>query len=244
MPLFDGRRVRSADPAGKPTLVDAVHAQLRDRIILGEILGGDLLVESQLASEFGVSKTPVREALSLLSQEGFVEVIPRQGYRVTTISIKDIHEIYELRVVLEGEAAALAAQRGTPKEIAAFRERIGKMGSALGSESKSVSAADVMRLDDAFHMGIAQLAHNRRLSASVQRLLREAIRIRLADPHLSPEGILAEGEGTERIYDALEQGDSHAARALMVDHVLLSKERVLRGLLDPVSGPGIHIEGC
>jgi len=241
VPLNDGRRVRTADPASKPTLTDTVHQSIRDRIILGEIQGGEMLIESQLAQEFGVSKTPIREALSLLSQAGFVEVIPRQGYRVTTISVKDVHEIYELRVLLEGEAAALAAQRAAPQDYAEFRKTMDRLSAEVEAKEGSLTALDVMRIDDAFHMGVAGLTKNSRLQTTIQRLLQQATRVRWTDPHLSPEGILAEGEGSERIYVALEQRDPNAARALMVDHVLHSKERVLEGILDPTPNQSIEL---
>ena len=243
MPLSDGRRVQSAGPEAKPSLVDTVHMQLRERVILGEIEGGDMLVESQLAKEFGVSKTPVREALVRLSQEGYVEVIPRQGYQVTAICVKDIHEVYELRAVLEPEAAALAAQRATPEEHTAFRAEMGELSIELESKDGPVTTLDVMALDDAFHMGIANLTGNRRLAAAIKRLLREAMRLRFTDPHESPEGMLSEGHTTGAILEAVGKGKATTARQLMLEHIEQSKERGLAGLLNPLPGTKIHVRG-
>ncbi len=244
MPLSDGRRVQPAAISSKPSLTDRVHQTLQERIILGGVHGGQMLIESHLAEEFGVSKTPVREALSLLSQSGFVEVIPRQGYRVTAITVKDIHEIYELRVLLEGEAAALAAQRATPENYTKMRSEMSRLSQELEMKDEPLTALDVMTIDDAFHIGIAKLTQNTRLQATIRRLLQQATRVRWTDPHISPEGILAEGKGSERIYVALEQRDPHAARALMVDHVLHSKERVLQSLLDPTPNQEIELQGA
>lgn len=202
-----------------------------------------MLVESQLAEEFGVSKTPVREALSLLSQAGFVDVIPHQGYRVTPITVQDIHEVYELRAIFEGEAAALAAQRATPEEVEVLRSKLNQMDLELDAKETQVTALDIIWIDDAFHVGIAGLTGNRRLAAAIQRLLREAMRLRFTDPHESPQGMLAEGKTSDAIYDALGQGDAQEARQLMLEHIMHSRDRVLQSLLDPARSRSIRIGG-
>ncbi|MCK4512177.1 GntR family transcriptional regulator [bacterium] len=231
MVISGGRSVRADGASAKVFLVDQLHEVIRGRIILGDFKGDDILVESRLAAEFDVSKTPVREALALLSQEGLVEVIPRQGYRVTPISIRDIHEIYELRVLLEGEDASLAAKRATAEEVAAFRDDIHRRATDLEMSHREILAEEVLALDDAFHSGIAELAGNRRLKEAVQRLLRDAMRLRMTDPYSSPDGLREEAAGTEQIYDALSRGDSDTARRILQEHVLHSKDRVMQNLV-------------
>ncbi len=217
----------------KPSLVDTVHQELRNQIILGDIQGGEVLVESKLAKLFGISKTPIREALVRLSQQGYVKVIPRQGYQVTSITVKDIHEIYELRSVLESEAAALAADRASVEDVQTLRGKIERTSAELSLKGGKVTALEVMGVDDAFHVGIATLAENGRLAAAIRRVLREAMRVRFSDPHESAEGLLSETRTANAILDAIESKDSATARELMLQHVAHSMNRVLGSLMDP-----------
>ena len=82
-------------------IVDA----LREEILTNRLKPGTVLLERECASRFGVSKTPVREALSLLVHEGLVELLPRKGYLVSSITVRDAQDDFELRVILEGAAA-------------------------------------------------------------------------------------------------------------------------------------------
>ncbi len=108
---------------------------------------------------------------------------------------------------------------------------------------RDLPTLDVMALDDAFHMGIANLTGNRRLAAAIKRLLREAMRLRFTDPHESPEGMLSEGHTTGAILEAVGKGKATTARQLMLEHIEQSKERGLAGLLNPLPGTKIHVRG-
>src|SRR3990172_115792 len=92
------------------------HALRREILTLG-LGGGRVRVEGAGARRFAVSKTPVREALALLEQDGLVETLPRRGYLVTGITVRDVHELFEIRAALEGAAAELAATRIAPAEL-------------------------------------------------------------------------------------------------------------------------------
>jgi len=87
-----GRTVRNIGASERLSLADRIFRSIRNKIITWQISSDQVLVEARLAEEYNVSKTPVREALALLSQEGLVEVIPRVGYRVTPISVQDVYE--------------------------------------------------------------------------------------------------------------------------------------------------------
>lgn len=115
-PTRDQRGFRSV------TLVDQIAKALRDDILTGSIKGGDQLLEDQLKNEFGISRTPLREAFRVLEKEGLVEILPRKGTFVKRISRQDIEENFPVRAILEGLAARLAYTNYTQQDIHEMEE--------------------------------------------------------------------------------------------------------------------------
>ena len=133
LPKFDDKSVtlhtiamKSFDLGGAMRASDKAYQTLLDEIVEGSLPPGTVLAEVEQAARLGVSRTPLREALSHLSKDGLVEPLAGRGLIVTAVSVDDIVELYELRQPLEQQAARLAAQRGNPQifaQIAAeFRE--------------------------------------------------------------------------------------------------------------------------
>jgi DNA-binding GntR family transcriptional regulator len=208
------------------SLVDELYVSLRDSIITWEICPDEILVESRVGQQFGVSKSPAREALALLCQDNLVEAIPRVGYRVTPISIQDIHEVYDLRQILEGEAALLAAPRVSKAEVEALLESDVSRGERL--RNTDAPPAEYLRFHDAFHLGIAELSGNRRLHYFIHRLLLDSARLRMADPQMTIEGLAEEQEDSQGICAALAQRDGEAAAQILQEHIRRSKARILK----------------
>jgi len=192
------------------------------------------LVGSRLAEEYSVSKTPIREALALLSQEGLVEALPRVGYRVTSIGIGDVHEIYDLRLLLEPEAGALAAKRAKKKEVLPLVETNRMWLEKLAQEER-LSLITYLRFHDSFHMGIANLSENSRLARFISALLRDSARVRMSDPLMSIHGIDEDRELPEQVAQALVERNEEAVRELLHQHIADAKERVLAQLMHPQS---------
>jgi len=224
-----GRRVRNNSPTGRISLVDRLYKEIRDKIITWGVSPNEILVETRLAEEYQVSKTPVREALALLSQDGLVEVLPRVGYRVTSISIQDIHEIFDLRVLLEGEAAAQAAVKAPRNEITALRDSHLARAEELSKETASV--VEYLHFHDAFHSQIAELSGNARLARFVGRLLRDGARLRMIDPLMSWSALEEEQKEAKRICKAFFERDAESAQQIMRDHIIQSKSRTLEFLI-------------
>ena len=109
---------------GYKPLRDVVFETLRDAIITQVLKPGERLMEIQLADEMGVSRTPVREAIRKLELEGLVIMVPRKGAYVAGVSMKDIHEVYEVRAALEMLAVSLAAERITDEELDALERQV------------------------------------------------------------------------------------------------------------------------
>lgn len=124
-----------------------VYRYIKDEIIYGGIQPGELLNEGILAEQLEVSKTPVREALNGLKYEGLVDVIPYKGYFVKNLSLKEIKDLFEFRIFLEGKAAELATVRATNDQIEELKELASKKieGELLNSKKS------FLQINENFH---------------------------------------------------------------------------------------------
>ncbi len=143
------------------TIRELLFKHLRDLIITGRFETGQKLVEEELAEQFKVSRTPVREAIRKLEIEGLVQYQPRRGVIVTGFSAEDIDDIYATREVLEGLAARLAAGRATDEQIEELGRLLEQMNQASAKGDFERSARVHTRFDDLLY----RIGHNRRLFA-------------------------------------------------------------------------------
>lgn len=218
--------IRGDDSA--TSLAEEICKKIRERILTWEIASNQVLVEGTLAREFNVSKTPVREALNQLRHEGLLNGLPRVGYQVTPITIEDIKQVFELRVLLEGAAAVLATQRATDDELLAVLEE----DRARAKELRENGADHVSYLmfHDSFHLGIARLCGNERLAKFISQLLRDGTRIRSSDPRMGVHSLAEEQQTNARLVNVMLTRDSEAARTEMQEHILAGEKRVFSRL--------------
>ncbi|MEX0974465.1 MAG: GntR family transcriptional regulator [Bacillota bacterium] len=195
------------------SMTDAVYSKLKGSIVTGAMEPGMILSENEVAAEFGCSRTPAREALQKLSLEGYVAVIPKRGYVITTPSVRDTSEGYQLREILEGESAFHAASKITPELLAQLEE------CTLADEG-SLSPANYR-----FHSVIAEAAGNRRLKRLINRLIEEMNRVEELDPGMQTPGYMDEHWA---IINALKARDGAAAKEAMVKHIRVSRDRVMK----------------
>jgi len=228
------RNSRKPVSSDRISLADSLYSEIHDRIITWQIAPNEILVTAQLAEEFKVSKMPVPEALTLLSQEGLVEVLPRVGYRVTSISIADAHEIFDLRLLLEPEAATIAANRATKGEALALLET-NRMWLEKLAQKESFSSIMYLRFHDSFHMGVANLSENHRLARFISILLRDSARVRMSDPLMNTRGVDEDRELPEQLTRALIERNEEEARKLLYQHIADSKRRILSQLMNSQS---------
>lgn len=150
MPLLD---------VSKQLLLDEAVKALREAILKGRFQPGERLLQTRLAEMLGISRTPIREALQWLEREGLVRRAGRQGMVVAQLLAKDIEDMYDVREVLDGLAARLAAQRASPSQLAALRRSIDKMaGYAEKGEPQKW-----LQTNQSFHDTLARAARNERL---------------------------------------------------------------------------------
>lgn len=211
-------------PAEKRTksLTEQAYAILRERVITGILPPGAEVSEPELAEQLQMSKTPVREALARLCVEGFMEAYPRRGYRVTPVTIKDMNDLFYVRGVLEGAAAALAAQHLTIEEM----DRLDELADASYVMGEEMSTRTFVSRNEQFHSLIAQGSRNQRLHTLVMSHLEECARLfhmgtRVRD--INPET----NDDHHRILAHLRARDAEKARQAIVDH----NENTRKGLL-------------
>ena len=201
---------------GYKPLRDVVFETLRDAIITQVLKPGERLMEIQLADEMGVSRTPVREAIRKLELEGLVVMVPRKGAYVAGVSMKDIHEVYEVRSALEMLAVTLAAERITEEELDALERQV-----LRESEEEKADDGDldsIIYIDSSFHDIIYLAAHNQRLVQFINILQEQLQRFRaasLSKPGRSKTAL----EEHKKIVEALSERNGDLASKLARDHI-------------------------
>jgi DNA-binding GntR family transcriptional regulator len=201
------------------SLAEQVRDSLFAAISSGDLAPGTRLREIPLSEHFGLSKTPVREALRMLEAEGLVVVHPRRGAVVTSLDEAEISNLYELRLVLEIAAVRRAAQSGNqPTEAAALRT---EMGGYLDEEPQ----INFHRLDVRFHRSISDLGGNPELAITLMRVHQriQSVRVRCQVPGRLRIAHRQHG----RIVTAIRKGDADAAEEAITEHVRSACEHVL-----------------
>lgn len=140
-------------------LSEKIAETIRGYILKGTLKAGERLTEPGLSKLLGISRTPIREALRLLEIEGFVEIIPRRGAVVTTITDKDIDEIFELKINLEALAAKNSVDKMTDQDILKLKNINNKIKNLMGTNN----IAQLVKLNSEFHYTFMQKCNNGRL---------------------------------------------------------------------------------
>ncbi|MCW2529257.1 MAG: transcriptional regulator [Pseudonocardiales bacterium] len=182
-----------------------VYSSLRDRILTLELTPGTRLTESELAKEFSLSPTPVRDALGRLSQDGLIVATSGRGYAVAPLSVADIADICDLRYVIESGAIRLACERATPEGIDELRRLSALTGEATASQ------LELIQRNQDFHVGIARLTGRRRVAEALERVMADSTRIfHLGLATFAAQGMqpthdaLVDAIAADRVDDALE----------------------------------------
>ncbi len=203
-------------------LSDQAYQQIRRDIIQCVLQPGWLVAQSQLVERYHLSVTPVREALKRLEQEGYVQSIPRFGYRITPITVEDIENIYELRLLLEIPAVRLAVQRASDAQLEEIKEHANF--SYIYKDNRSYREFLLANVD--FHTRIAMLSGNRKLGENVQRVLDEMTRIFHLGLDVRDSAEEMKSEHIQLV-QALIARNAHLAEKIMEDQIRSSKQRVL-----------------
>ncbi len=200
---------------GAPALYEQVAERLRARIYAHELPPGAWVDEQALADEFGISRTPMREALKVLASEGLVVLKPRRGCYVAEMSERDIDEIFPILALLEGRVVEEATGRLTSADIS----RLELIHAELERHGTANDANQFFEANQAFHNALQELAGNRWLSQLIDDT-RKFLKLTRRDS-LRLDGRISQSLAEHRaIMAALKAQDAGAAARQMHDHIL------------------------
>ncbi|MEM6487246.1 MAG: GntR family transcriptional regulator [Pseudomonadota bacterium] len=183
---------------------------IRELIFEGKLAAGSSHLESELADQLGMSRTPVREAMLMLELQGLIEVRPRKGARVLPVSPTDMADIYEVVIELESVAAGrAAAQQLDAKTLAPLAAAIDDMDAALRAQDREAWAV----ADDRFHAALVALGGNSRIKGIVEMMADQMRRARNVTLHLRPLPT-DHGAACRELYRVIASGDAEGARKL------------------------------
>jgi len=211
--------------ARRELLADRAYIELRDRIVTLRIAPGEPIDEDLLGQELEMGRTPVREAIKRLALENLVMVFPRRGTFASEINITDLNHISDVRMVLEGHAAARAAERMTDGQRAELQELLEELDRSEGSDD----VEGLMALDARVHRFIYRCAGNPYLEETLTRYFNLSLRIwhlvidRL--PHL-----FARVHEHEDVLHAIAEGAPDRAKRMLSKHIA-TFEREIRAVL-------------
>jgi DNA-binding GntR family transcriptional regulator len=213
-----------------------VLERLRALILTGEYGPEERLIEEQLAERLGVSRTPVRQALTMLEAEGLVEITPNRGATVCSFSIEDVWDIYDLRAVLEGHAARRAAGRIERRELERLRELSREMEGLPGQfDDHEEEIRALVALNQGFHGTIVEASRNRRLERLINRTVEIPLMFKAFYWYTSHERTIS-NHYHRQILEARENGDADRAEIIMREHVYEGRDFVIRALKEDMNG--------
>ena len=199
----------------QPALYEQVAERLRTRIYAHELVPGTWVDEQKLAEEYGISRTPMREALKVLASEGLVQLKPRRGCYVTELSEEDLDEIFPVMALLEGRVAYEATSKATAKDITSLEA----IHNQLEKSAKQSNIDGFFEANQDFHKALQELAGNRWLQKAIDDL-RIVVRLTRRDS-LRLDGRVAQSlEEHRAILAAIQKRDAAEASRLMHDHLL------------------------
>ena len=195
-----------------PSLRERVYAPLEHTIVHGELLPGTHLKEDELAKKLGVSRNPVREALQQLVHEGMADYVPAKGVFVHTPTAKEISDVLHVRMVLECEAARLAASQRTPAQLDDMKALVRNGREALATKNTEM----LLKLNERFHRAVVEAAGNSVLEQSMDMLQK---RITWYFAGVVTARAVNSWDEHEGILDALQEGNVDLAAERMAQHV-------------------------
>ena len=209
-------RTENRDSEERVSLTARAYGEIRRRILDNEMPPGTMMLEQELAAMLAMSRTPVREALIRLANEGMVEVRPRHGMRVLPVSADDMAEIYQILTALESDAAAEIARTGlSPEELAALKGAVEEMEDALAADDLKAWA----RADGHFHTLLIEACRNKRLRALVYQFWDQTYRVRMLTLTLRPRPTDSNRDH-HALVDAIQRRDPEAAACIHREHRL------------------------
>jgi DNA-binding GntR family transcriptional regulator len=198
----------------KKTLHEEIANNLRELIMSGELQEGDKIKEDELCISMGISKTPLREALRVLSVEGLIKLVPNRGSFVSTPTFEEIREMFDVMSVLEGICARAAAEKMSAKDLATLE----KLHTKLEKNFKRRAQREYIRINNQFHSFVQALAGNRTLNQIVNGLRQKILLYRYQSLNL-PERFEQSIQEHRDLIEAFRKKDPKKVETLMRRHL-------------------------
>jgi GntR family transcriptional regulator, rspAB operon transcriptional repressor len=203
-----------------------VYNQIKNLILCNEFMPGQKLHHQQLSERLGVSRTPVREALTRLVQEGYVSFLPNRGFTCKEIRMQEAEELYELREALEAFAVEKAIANLTDSALALLRNKM----NSYGRDVQNRFTRERLVYDQDVHIEIARLAGNETLTSMLAHVFERIVLKRRTDGLYDPaRGVTAHQEHLQ-LLEAIERRDPRDAVATIRSHIQAGKKNVMADL--------------
>ena len=218
----------------QPNLAEQAVRALRREIVACRLAPGETVSETVMAERFPFGRAAIRVALARLAEERLVQAVPRRGWVVSVVTIRDIHEVFDLRLLLEPEAARRAARSLSGGAELDRLRRLDEVCARGYQPSDPETALDFLAVNRDFHVAVAELAGNQRLARQIGRLLDESTRMLVLGLSTRDRSGEMAHEHKALIRAMVEHAPDDAAR-LMHEQVAASRDMVLAALTGPRS---------
>jgi DNA-binding GntR family transcriptional regulator len=222
--------MQSVALTGIPTRSERLVEQLRLDIVRGTLPGGTRLIEESLAERYGVSRTPVREALRLLARESLLSYAPRAGYTVRSIDLDEMDDLYVIRCAIEEQTASKIVASGAKGILHNLLQYWGHM-----PESVAEGDVNLVHADEHFHESLAAAAGSTVLPSMLQQINGRLHVLRIRD-FIDPERVRLTFDQHAGILQALLAGDELLAVARLQAHILESRANVRQRFIEAQGG--------
>jgi DNA-binding GntR family transcriptional regulator len=226
-PLKGRKRMKKNDMPR--SLVAFITEDIEEKILEGKLKPGQRMIEAELCKSYGVSQTPLREALRILESRGYVTHEPRKGAFVTKITTDDILETYHIRATLESLATYLAVKRKSPEVI----DQLTKMHLQMIEVAAREDVKTYVALNFKFHETIINASQSKRLIQMLQTFVKQTERFRLGIL-TNPEMFNSSIDAHEKIIRGFESGDAEEAERLRKKSILTNVGTYMQKMKDHI----------
>lgn len=208
------------------SLRQQVYQCLKQIILKGDLASGERVIETKLAEQLQVSRTPIREAISQLKREKLIVSKPNGGFKVATLSVQDAIQLYDCRIALEQLAIAGVCEQITSKQLKQLEKYVLLAEKLVESESNSSKSLEI---DYQFHRLIAESSGNQWLLTLLEQVFDQMSLLRIQTTKHNPQVLDIRLEHRQ-VYDAIALKKSDLAQATIKEHLIASKARVVQEL--------------
>lgn len=212
----------------RESLHEQTYQALRTSILSGELRPGDRLVETHLAEQLQVSRTPIREALRQLQREGLV-ILDGGGLRIISVSVTDAVQLYDCRLALEQAAVRLACLEASDRALDVLQQSVAQAERAVQRQTSALNTFEMLNLDYQFHRQIAVSTGNGWLTGLLDQVFDKMMLLRVHTTRYNPQ-VLEICSEHHKICSAIVARESDRAIASIQAHLEASKQRVVEAL--------------